>query len=204
MEIVRLPVGSLETNCYIIAVDNSAAVIDPGGDPDVIISELEKRNLNVGLILNTHGHHDHVLANSEIAKYAGKIVYIHPADEFFLSDGQGFLGLPVAEKDYQTSALEDGQTLDLADNKIQVIHTPGHTPGSISFLISGNLFCGDLIFKQSIGRTDLEGSSPEEMIKSLQKIMKLDKGTVVYPGHGLQTTIGAEVHNNPFLLELNL
>lgn len=204
MQIITLKVGPLETNCYILAVDGKAAVIDPGGDSEEIISQLTTHKLTVDYILNTHGHHDHVLANPEIAAFAKKDIHIHPADEHLLQASQSIFLMPAAEKDYATKPLADKQKLDLAGEEILVMYTPGHTKGSVSFLVSGNLFCGDLLFKQSIGRTDLEGSSPKDMIESLKKVMNLDRQTKIYPGHGGLTTIGAEIDNNPFIVELNL
>jgi len=187
MEIITLPVGLLETNCYILAADEQAVVIDPGGDAQKIIAELKKQQLQVQYIFNTHGHYDHVLANGEITAFTGKNIYIHPEDEAMI------------EKDCGTLPLSDNQEFDFANSKILVVHTPGHTLGSVSFLIDGNLFCGDLLFKQSVGRTDFLESSPKDMAESLKKIAKLDLQTNVYPGHGPKTTIGYEKENNPYL-----
>lgn len=204
MDITTLPVGPLETNCYILVIDGTAAVIDPGGDPDIIIKHLQTKQVQVDYIFNTHGHHDHVLANDDIASFTDKKVHIHPDDEYLLKDGQGFLEVLPTEINYSTLPLNEGQVYYLGDSQILVMHTPGHTKGSVSFLVAGNLFCGDLLFKQSIGRTDLDGSSPEDMIESLKRVMKLDKETKVYPGHGPTTSIGEEVNNNPYVLELNI
>ena len=204
MEIKTLQVGPLETNCYILKSGNDAVVIDPGGDAEIIIESIEKDDLKVVHVLNTHGHHDHVLANSEISKYAGQAVKIYPEDAYMLSADQGIFPILSAEKDYPTEDLTDGQKIDFGGTEIEVFHTPGHTKGSVCFLAAGNLFCGDLLFKQSIGRTDLDGSSPEDMVHSLKKVMKLSKEYVVYPGHGGTTTIADEVRDNPFILELNI
>jgi len=192
MQVITLRVGILETNCYILATDNKAVVIDPGDDGDKILEWLKKRRLEVQYIFNTHGHYDHVLANGQLGRFAKKSIYIHPADEQRL------------EKDYSTLPLNDGEHFHFADHKISVIHTPGHTPGSVSFLVDGNLFCGDLLFKQSIGRTDFPEASPRDMVESLKKVARLDPQTNVYPGHGPKTTIADELNENPFLLELDL
>ncbi len=204
MDIKTLKVGPLEANCYILSNKKEAVVIDPGGDAELIIGELEKRSLKPKFILNTHGHHDHVLANDELSDFANKAIHIHPEDVYLLTSQLSLLPELMLEKNYKTVDLAEGQELEFDDEKILVMHTPGHTKGSVSFLVAGNLFCGDLLFKQSIGRTDLEGSSPEDMIKSLQRVMKMDKKITVYPGHGPSTNIGEEVSKNPFLGELNL
>jgi len=192
MQVITLKVGVLETNCYILAAGSKAAVIDPGDDGVKILDWLKRRQLEVQYIFNTHGHHDHILANGTLGRFAKKSIYIHPADEQRM------------EKDYSTLPLNDGEHFEFAHHKISVIHTPGHTPGSVSFLVDGNLFCGDLLFKQSIGRTDFAEASPPDMIESLKKVARLDPQTNVYPGHGAKTTIGDELNENPFLLELDL
>ncbi len=204
MDIKTLIVGPLETNCYILIDGKNAIVIDPGGDAELIIRNIEQNSLKIYHVLNTHGHHDHVLENSEISKYTGKNVEIHPDDAYMLEGDQGILPVLTAEKDYKTESLTDGQEIDFNKEKIEVMHTPGHTEGSVSFLVAGNLFCGDLLFNQSIGRTDLDGSSPTDMVHSLKKVMSLAKETVVYPGHGPSTSISDEIRNNPYILELDL
>lgn len=204
MNIKTLSVGPLDVNCYIVSVGKKTAVIDPGGDAEHIINYLEENDLEVEYVLNTHGHHDHILDNSELSKFSGKSVYIHSDDIYLLDADQGIFPTYRAEKDYPVCNLEDNSSLKLADLEIKVVHTPGHTKGSVCYLIENNLFCGDLLFKQSIGRTDLHGASPRNMLISLKKIMGLDINTIVYPGHGPSTTIEQEIKNNPYLLELNL
>ncbi len=204
MEIVALAVGPLETNCYIVYENQKAIVVDPGGDADQIIAQISEKNLEVEYIFNTHGHHDHIIANKDISVYAKKAVYVHPDDEYLLSAGFPFWGIPASEKDYETKPVAGGDQFSFGPYQIEVIHTPGHTKGSVSYLIDGSLFCGDLLFKNSIGRSDFEESSPKDMVSSLKKVLELSDLTAVYPGHGAPTSIAAEKENNPFLSELNI
>lgn len=204
MLLEKLVVGHLDTNCYIIASDitKRAAVIDPGGDIDEIIEKINDNSLDVKYIINTHGHHDHIALDDELAKITGVSVYIHKDDLDLLS--QPFDNLPffIGENfkvETNKIELEDNQILELDNIKIKVIHTPGHTKGSVSLLVENNLFTGDLLFKNSVGRTDLFGGSFEALQDSLKKISLLPDTTKVYPGHGPETTLKEEKENNPYL-----
>lgn len=207
MVLEKIVVGALATNCYIIApnVNAEAAVIDPGSDASLILERLKKSNLKLKFIINTHGHYDHVSADSELARKNKVQVYIHPEDIYMLNDPSANLSLfwdkPMEAVD-MIKELKDGQILEVGELALQIIHTPGHTKGSISILVDNKLFTGDLLFKDSIGRTDFPGSSFQTLIKSLEKIANLPDDTQIYPGHGPVTVLGEEKQNNIFFKEI--
>lgn len=210
MLIQSFNVGPLQACCYIVAAeDGAAAIIDPGGDGDVLLSELKYRELSLRLILCTHGHVDHIGAVPDIKQaHPDAELCIHEADAGMLADGASSLasmiGLPfeACEPDRR---LADGDTLELASHTIEVLHTPGHTPGGVSFLIRREgepaaLFSGDTLFAGGIGRTDFPGGSHVQLIASIrERLFPLPSDTVVYPGHGEPTTIDEEQRTNPFL-----
>lgn len=203
MLLEKLVVGHLDTNCYIIASDISkkAAIVDPGGDIDRIIEKINENSLDVKYIINTHGHHDHIAFDDEAAKLTGAIVCVHKDDLSLLSqpfDNLSFFSGEEFKIQTDKIELEDDQILELDDIKIRIIHTPGHTKGSISLLVENKLFTGDLLFKNSVGRTDFIGGSFEELQESLKKISLLPDSTEVYPGHGPETTLIEEKRNNPY------
>ena len=187
MTVENLVVGELQTNCYIISSGAEAVIIDPGAEPQQILDILKSKGLNLKYIINTHGHFDHVEANNELAKATRAIICVHKQDRGWVN----------AQKD-----LEEGEDLNLKEIKLKVIHTPGHTPGSISILVENSLFTGDLIFEGSVGRTDLPGGSWEDLNESLKRISSLPDSIRIYPGHGPKTSIGDEKKNNPFLKNL--
>lgn len=206
MKVETLVVGPLETNCYILYddADKNALVIDPGAEYGRIKKFLDKKNLMPQFILHTHGHADHIAADGEFSLP----VYIHRKDLDLLQDAKlnlsQFLGSPLAVKN-EIKTLEDGEDIYLGSQKcLKVIHTPGHTPGSISLLLSQPknkiVFTGDALFYEGIGRTDFPGASSAVLIESIRsRLLTLDDGTLVYPGHGQSTSIGHERRNNPFL-----
>jgi glyoxylase-like metal-dependent hydrolase (beta-lactamase superfamily II) len=203
MLLEKLVVGHLDTNCYIIASDISkkAVVVDPGGDIDRIIEKINENSLDVKYIINTHGHHDHIAFDDELSKVTGAIVCVHKDDLSLLSqpfDNLSFFSGEEFRVQTDKIELEDNQVLELDDIKIQIIHTPGHTKGSISLLMENKLFTGDLLFKNSVGRTDFIGGSFEELQESLKRISLLPDSTEVYPGHGPETTLIEEKRNNPY------
>lgn len=205
----RLTVGPLVTNCYILfdEAEEICAVIDPGGDADIIIKEVNGSGFKPVHIIDTHGHFDHTEANGAVAAALGLPVSIHEEDLQMLTDAS--LGSPFLPYDdagvglsYEVHKLKDGDLIDFGDCPIEVLHTPGHTPGSISLCWRDNLFVGDLLFRGSIGRTDLPGGSFEQMKNSLEKIGHFPGDTEVMPGHDGPTTIAMELKDNPYLLEL--
>lgn len=200
----KIPVGRMDTNCYIIADDitKEAAVIDPAEEFDVIRNYIEENNLKVKYILLTHGHGDHILALRQMREYSKAPVGIHADDEEMLGDSNlnysfMFASAPAEEEaDFQ---LKDGDILKLGDSELKIIHTPGHTMGSISILFGKDLLSGDTLFDQGIGRTDTPGGDYESILKSIKtKLFTLPEHIAVHPGHGPSTTIGKEKSNNPF------
>lgn len=197
--------GDWGTNCYIVACSETkqAAVIDPG-QPDAWIKRvLREENLTPRLVILTHGHLDHIGGVEWVKGFTGAPVLIHPADAAMLPDpalnGSLFFGervvAPPADR-----LLNEGETVAVGNLRLQVLHTPGHTPGGICLYTAGHVIAGDTLFAGSIGRTDLPGGNYETLIRSIkQKLLPLPPETVVYPGHGETTSVGDEAQYNPFL-----
>ena len=209
MQIHSWVVGPLATNCYVVVCNETdeAIVIDPGFSAEErgTILKIVRSGVEIKNILNTHGHIDHISGNSILKKLTGANILIHKNDALMLVDPSrnlsNMLGLSVISPEADR-LLEDGEIVKVGTLKLRVIHTPGHTKGSISLLCEEEniVFTGDTLFAGSIGRTDLPGSSFEEMMRSLRgKLMILPDETVVYPGHGGKTTIGREKRMNPYL-----
>jgi len=198
-------VGSVEANCYILAVgpDQRAIIIDPGGDKQKIERALKKYNLKPGFIINTHGHFDHIACDDQFAVP----VYIHQKDLDLLKDpklnlSSIFMSPFSLKSDIKT--LEDKEEIELGQIQLEVIHVPGHTPGGIALLMKKPqdkiLFTGDSLFCQGIGRTDFPGADENLLIMSIkEKLLRFSDDTIIYPGHGPSSTIGEEKRNNPFL-----
>ena len=216
MLIAGFPAGSFAANCYVVAPGpgEQCLIIDPGQDAEPGITELlAQHRLRPAAVLATHGHIDHVWSVAPVCGARGIPAYIHPADRDLLSDPakgfplqvgqQLFRGLTFTEPD-DVIALEDGMTLRLAGVELVVDHAPGHTPGSVTFRSPQVLFSGDVLFAGSIGRTDLPGGDHAAMLDSLSRVcLTLPDDTHVLPGHGPETTIGAERATNPFLAGLS-
>ena len=200
-----LTVGPLETNCYILGDEKSkeAVIIDPGGDFEEIDQQLGKLKLKVKYIVLTHGHFDHTGALAQLKKTTSAEILIHSADAFMLSkdnQAQPFLLESGDEPCSADRTLKEGDKIQFGENVLEVLHTPGHTPGGISLIIDKMIFTGDTLFCGSVGRTDLPGGSYQKLLDSI-KTKFLSKGDdyVIYPGHGPESTIGEERRDNPFL-----
>jgi hydroxyacylglutathione hydrolase len=215
--IAGFPAGSFATNCYVVAPGpgEECLIIDPGQDAEPGVTEvIAEHRLRPVAVLATHGHIDHIWSVAPVCDARGIPAYIHPADRALLSDpargfplavGQQLLrGLTFTEPD-DVVELADGMTLSLAGLELLVDHAPGHTPGSVTFRSTERvLFSGDLLFAGSIGRTDLPGGDYPAILDSLARVcLTLPDDTRVLPGHGPQTTIGAERAGNPFLAGLS-
>jgi hydroxyacylglutathione hydrolase len=203
--IKTFPVGPLQCNCSIIGdkLSGRALVIDPGGDADQIMAMINKLNLKVTAIIHTHAHLDHILAAGEIKKATGAPIYLHELDQFLwdmVEQQCAMFGVPSVSLPEPDQYLKDDQALDCCGGV--AIHTPGHTPGSVSFWFEQykTLIAGDTLFLGSIGRTDLPGGDFEQIITSIKdRIYTLDDDAVVVTGHGPNTTIGNEKNANGFV-----
>lgn len=208
MFLKTFPVGLFQCNCSILADENTgeALVIDPGDEADQILRLLKEKNFAVKYLIHTHAHLDHICATKEVHAKTKAAICLHKADQFLYDniEMQGrSMGLtqtvgvaPV------TKYLEHGDEIVMPDLSIKVLHTPGHTPGSVCFFLKNQnlLFAGDTLFYRSIGRTDLWGGDYSQIIASIKtRLLCLDPETTVIPGHGPKTTIGAEGQKNPFL-----
>ena len=202
----HLLVGPLQSNCFILGDEETgeAVIIDPGGDGDMILNALAKKPWKVTAILNTHAHFDHVAANAAVKKGSGAPLMAPRADAPFMDQAHvsaRMYGLEVDASPLPDRLLDEGDLIELGDEKIEVVSTPGHTPGGATFVTSIGIFPGDSIFAGSIGRTDLPGGDYDTLIHSIvSKIMTLDDETPIYPGHGPATTVGRERAHNPFLV----
>jgi hydroxyacylglutathione hydrolase len=209
VHIETLSVGPLGCNCSIVADLDAkrAIVIDPGGDLDSILSLLRPLGLVVNAIVHTHTHVDHVGCTAELQRATGAAASIHEADRFLydlLPLQAEFIGTPVPVTADMDGALVDGHTLRAGAVELAILHTPGHTPGSCSFVASdrghAQVFAGDTLFRGSIGRTDLWGGDHDTILRSIRgKLLTLPDETPVVTGHGRSTTIGDERTTNPFL-----
>ncbi len=208
MILQQLIVGSMGVCSYIIGCEETkkGAVVDPGGDESRILQEVEKLGLQVEYIIATHGHPDHVCGNRAIKEATGAAIVMHEADALFFENAEArsyfsMLGLepsPPAEV-----KVKEGDIIKVGNVELQVIHTPGHTPGGMCLYAAPDLITGDTLFVGGVGRTDFPGGSYDELISSLKnKVMALPDETVVWPGHGyggVQSTIGEEKRSNPYL-----
>ena len=201
-----LVVGPLASNCYIVGDEASkeGAIIDPADDAGEILQSIRELGLTVGLIVLTHGHCDHIAALKEVKEATGAEIAVHTADAEYSQQQAMALafGLHCPTPPPPDRLLKDGDSIDIGDLHFKVMHTPGHTPGGICLYGHGVLFSGDTLFNQGIGRYDLPGGDYAQLMHSLKNtLMSLPDETIVYPGHGPRTTIGAERRSNPFLYE---
>lgn len=204
MQLQTLVLGAYGANCYIISADGArkGVLIDPGDDAGMILRELENLDLKLEYILLTHGHPDHCGALAEIKTATGARFGIHPADVDLLNNRliRILLGMSRQNPPAPDLLLRDGDVICLPALELKVLATPGHSPGGISLLGEGFLFTGDSLFNGSIGRTDLPGGDGAGLMRSIKEVMmKLPDETIIYPGHGPASTIGAERRGNPFL-----
>jgi hydroxyacylglutathione hydrolase len=205
LQVETLIVGPLFSNCYIIYDDKEklGAVIDPGDDAEDILEAVKNLGIKIKYILATHGHFDHVGAVAPLRKEFGAEFLAHKGDFFFLEDGVNAAnrwGVEIAQPPKPDRFIEDGDKIKVGEFELEVIHTPGHSPGGVSFLCDRMLFGGDTLFQGSIGRTDFRKGSFEEIANSIRsRLYSLPDDTVVYTGHGPVTTIGDEKKHNAFV-----
>ncbi len=206
--IISLPIGLVNSNIYLVYDEEQRAgiIVDTGGDHQLVTQEIEQRQLNIHYILNTHGHFDHIIANAPLKATYAVPLGIHPADRKLLLIGGGatLLGLAYIPSPPPELELTDGLTLQVGGWELQVIHTPGHTPGSVCFYLPEEraLLTGDTLFAGSVGLTDLPGGSARQLTSSLRRLLELPPETVIYPGHGPCSTLARESRENPWLRRL--
>lgn len=195
------------TNSYLVREEgkDKAVLVDAGLNTELILDFIRKEGLGLEAVLLTHGHPDHLVGAAEVAEATGADVYLNSIEakvvEMMPEMILAMLGIDELKTPEEFKPLEDGQVLELAGLTIKVLHTPGHSPGSVSFLIDDSLFDGDLVFRGSIGRTDFPGGDFGTLIRSVkEKVFVLPTETKVYPGHMGMTTVGWEKRTNPFLL----
>ena len=205
LEIRTVEVGFLPTNCYLVkdADTGCAFAVDPGFyEPSLETALRELGVEQLDYILLTHGHHDHILGLAELQEHFGGKIVIHEADAAFLTDdglslrSPAFAGLPRAKAADLT--VRDGDALPFAGGAIRVLHTPGHTRGSVCYLLENNLFAGDTLFQSSVGRTDLPTGDTRQLLQSVRRLAALEGDYAVLPGHGPQTTLARERLYNPY------
>ncbi len=209
MKIEHLILGAYQTNCYILRSNESAKdclIIDTGLEADELIDFLQQQNLNPVAVVLTHGHIDHIIGLVALrSRFPEMKVYIHSLDAGMLTgekDNLSFLAGVQFSSEPTDFTLEEGDVIELADIKLDVIHTPGHSPGGICLYSKddGIVFVGDTLFADSIGRTDMPSGNGPQLIKNIkEKLLTLPNETICYPGHGPETTIAQEKANNPFL-----
>ena len=207
MIIEELVVGPLQTNCFVVGDEatREGIVIDPGGDAELILEAVKRLQLQIRLVVNTHGHFDHIMANREVMEATGAPLAIHPDDAGMLTNPlrsfSFFLGEFHPSPPASVSLVEGG-AVEVGSWRLKVLHTPGHSPGSVSLWQEqqGVVFSGDVLFNMGVGRTDFPGGSMRVLLQSIRdKLFTLPDDTTVYSGHGPKTTIGSERAHNPFL-----
>jgi glyoxylase-like metal-dependent hydrolase (beta-lactamase superfamily II) len=204
----HLEVGPLACNCYVVGdpLTREAIVIDPGGDADLLLDRISKDGLTVTAIVATHAHFDHVIAAEQLRAHTGAPFYLHPSDkpilEWLQESGRLFLGIELPPPPEVDTEANEGDVLRAGDVSLRILHTPGHSPGSISLQAPDVLFSGDTLFAGSIGRTDLPGGDHQALLTAVrEKLFPLADDMTVYPGHGPSTTLATEREMNPFVGE---
>jgi glyoxylase-like metal-dependent hydrolase (beta-lactamase superfamily II) len=210
LEVIPFTFGPFEENPYLLIGPSGsrAILVDPGLDSEPILNVIRERGLAVEMIVNTHGHLDHVAGNAFFAEQTGAPLAIHALDRPFLlhlrAQGKAY-GLDVRESPEPRIELQEGVALTLDGIEVEVIHTPGHSPGSVCLRFGARMLVGDTLFCGSVGRTDLPGGSWPELVRSIrEKLFRLPGETLCYPGHGPETTLARERRDNPFVSDAAL
>lgn len=202
-------VGPLACNCYVVGdpLTNEAVVIDPGGDADVLVADIAKLGLTITAIVATHAHFDHLIAAGRLREVTGAAFHMHAEDlpllDWYEESGLMFLGVKLPPPPDVDTHPAEGDELIAGATRLEVLHTPGHSPGSISLLARDEdvaVFGGDLLFAGSVARTDLPGGDTRTLVEMIRtKVFSLGDDTIVYPGHGPPTTVARERRSNPFV-----
>jgi glyoxylase-like metal-dependent hydrolase (beta-lactamase superfamily II) len=210
MLVETFPVGAFQCNCVIVADEatREAIVIDPGDSPRAILERVRAHGLTVRALIHTHAHLDHILGTREVQQETNARIHLHPADAFLYENLPmqcGMFGWNAQTPAPVDAPLADGEELRFGAHALTVIHTPGHTPGSVCFELARPgeaplLFSGDTLFRRGIGRTDLWGGDFDQILTSIRsRIFTRSADTIVLPGHGPKTLVGDEIRKNPFL-----
>ena len=199
-------VGPLACNCYVVGEEETrrAIVIDPGGDAEELAGEIVSQGLTITAIVATHAHFDHIIAAEQLRALTGAPFMLHDDDipmlDWMQESGRLFLGVELPPPPEVDTSAREGDRIKAGSVELEVVHTPGHSPGSISLVTSDGVFSGDTLFAGSIGRTDLPGGDGQSLLDAVRtKLFALDESLMVYPGHGPTTTLGAERASNPFV-----
>jgi len=207
MKIETFRVGPMDNGVYLVIDETTqhAALVDPSFESEPILDVIRERGLRLDWILNTHGHYDHVINNAFFKRETGAPLAIHAGDLPFLKDMKGqalWLGIEhVEDSPTPDRLLNEGDIVEVGDLQLRVRHTPGHSPGGVTFVVENVALVGDVLFAGGIGRTDLPGGDAETLFHSIRaKLFTLPDDTIVLPGHGPSTTIGREKRTNPFVM----
>lgn len=202
MQVKRFITELLDANCYVIISQGLAVIVDPAGIGEEVLTYLKEKQAKLIGIINTHGHVDHIAGNAWLKDKTGAPILIHHADAPYLTEPSlnlsNFLGQEITGPPADR-LLNDKDIIQLGTDKLEVIHTPGHTPGGICLFGPGFLISGDTLFKSSVGRSDFPGGDGQILKESIMKLRELPLDTLVYPGHGASSTIGDEINNNLFM-----
>jgi glyoxylase-like metal-dependent hydrolase (beta-lactamase superfamily II) len=207
VRVERFNVGPLDNNLYLLTADATpeAIVIDPSIDSEGVLAEITRRGLNVKRILLTHAHFDHIVMVKRFHDATQAPVWLHEADRPLYDRGAeqaAAFGMPWAGTAPIEHAIQDGEEVGTPDLPVRAIHTPGHSPGSVTFVTPEGIICGDVLFRGSVGRTDLPGGEWPVLVRSIrERLFRYPHETRVLPGHGPETTIGLEFRTNPFVGE---
>lgn len=207
MEVKRIVNGRWEENCYIISYQEKAIVIDPGGNIEQMLDYLNNNSLTVSAVLNTHAHFDHIVCVKDLVEKYNCPFYLHSKDERLLKSANFYMNLFEGDEKVRIPSVnfyidKIESPLVIGNFLIDVLHTPGHTDGSVCFIINQNLFSGDTLFKGKVGRIDLPGANKLKLKESLIKLSTLKEILIVYPGHGEETTIEEELVSNNYFLQM--
>ncbi|MFY2152273.1 MBL fold metallo-hydrolase [Mammaliicoccus sciuri] len=210
MQVHSFSLGIVETNCYILEGENELLVIDPGDNGEFLNKQIKQYHKKVSAVLLTHAHFDHIGAVDDVANEFDVKVYVHPEEKSWLTDTEkngskkfAMYQLPQVVQHTVPQIMEAGE-YEIGEFKFEAIHTPGHSPGSLSFVFGDFAIVGDTLFKGGIGRTDLYKGDTKTLLNSIEdKLLELDPNTTIFPGHGPETTIADEEMTNPYLNGFN-
>lgn len=207
MKLKRFVLGMIQENCYVVSCSQTKKgfIVDPGIYSPQVMEYIQENNIDIEFIILTHAHGDHIGGLKETAEKLNIPIYIHKDEDTILKNAGKNYSTAIFGKEIEMDSdrlLKDGEVIELGEMNLKIIHTPGHTPGGICIYVGNSLLSGDTLFAESVGRTDFPYCSTDALIRSIrEKLFILPDDTTVYPGHGLETTIGHEKKRNPFVRE---